>query len=246
MDAAIVIVRSSSSRLPNKALMTVKENYKAIDIVIQRAKKTNLPVILATSIDPSDDVFEGVAKQNNIEIFRGSLLNKIKRWYDCFNKFKINNAILVDGDDLAFNYDVGKRALKKLKISDNELIQNPKDIVCGFFTYAINKDGLKKIFDIVNSDKTNTDVPTKFIEMAHLKTSYVDLEDHELNKEIRLTLDYQDDLDFFRKLYENVEITSNGKDIIHFLDNNKKISQINFYRQKDYLENQKKFNEQVT
>lgn len=245
MDAAIIIVRNSSSRLPNKAIMPVQGNLKAIEIVIKRAKKTNLPVILATSTDSTDEIFATIAEKNDVKIFRGSLLNKIKRWYDCFNKFDLDNAILVDGDDLAFNYDIGNRALQKLKTTDSELILNPNNIVCGFFTYAINREGIKKLYELVNSDTANTDVPTKFMELAHLKTSYVDLESHESNREIRLTLDYKDDLDFFRKLYENVEVAANGEEIINFLDKNKNISKINFHRQKDYLENQKKFNEKI-
>ena len=114
-DVAIVTVRNSSSRLPNKAIMKVKSDLKAIEIVIKRAKKTGFPVILATSISKDDDIFEEIAKKNNIEIFRGSLLNKIKRWFDCFKEFDIKNSLLVDGDDLAYNYDIGRRGMMELK-----------------------------------------------------------------------------------------------------------------------------------
>ena len=57
-DAAIVTVRNTSSRLPNKAIMKIKDDIRSIDIVIERAKQTGLPVILATSTSDTDDVFE--------------------------------------------------------------------------------------------------------------------------------------------------------------------------------------------
>jgi len=38
-DAALVTVRNSSSRLPNKAILQIKENTRSIDVVIERAKK---------------------------------------------------------------------------------------------------------------------------------------------------------------------------------------------------------------
>ena len=57
-DAAIVTVRNSSSRLPNKAIMKIKDQLRSIDIVISRAKKTGFAVIIATSTDKTDDVFE--------------------------------------------------------------------------------------------------------------------------------------------------------------------------------------------
>ena len=244
-DAAIVTVRNTSSRLPGKSIMNIKNNLRSIDIVIERAKQTGFPVILATSTSETDDIFESIAKQHEIGFFRGALLNKIKRWYDCFIKFNIENALLLDGDDLCHNYDIGGRALNQLKISNVDMILNPLNIVTGFFTYAIKKNGIKKMYDIVNYENENTDVITRFIEKANLITEFVKLNDIECNENIRLTLDYEEDLQFFRKLYENVDILENGSNVIKFLSENKEILNINFYRQKDFLENQAKFNEGI-
>ena len=54
MLGIIIQARNNSSRLPNKAIMKIKGNLRSIDIVIERAKQTGLPVILATSTDNSD------------------------------------------------------------------------------------------------------------------------------------------------------------------------------------------------
>ncbi len=241
-NAAIVTVRNSSTRLPNKAIMNVTKELKAIDVVLKRAKKTGLPVILATSVAKEDDIFEEIAKKNNVNIFRGSLLNKIKRWSKCFNEFGIKNALLVDGDDLSYNYDIGKRAILQLNEKSVNLITHPKDIVTGFFTYAINKKGMDKLYSIAKSDDINTDVITKFIEKANLTSDLILLEDFEKNENVRFTLDYEEDLEFFRKLYDGVDIESSGKEILDYLENNKDIIKINFHRQKEFLENQAKFN----
>jgi len=50
---------------------------------------------------------------------------------------------------------------------------------------------------------------------------------------------------FIAKLYENISIIESGKQIINFLEQNPDMIQINFHRQKDFLENQSKFNESV-
>ncbi len=244
-DAAIVTVRNSSSRLPNKAIMKIKGKIRSIDIVLERAKKTDLPVILATSTDSSDDIFESIAKEHNVEFFRGALLNKIKRWKDCFEKFDIKNALLLDGDDLCHNYDIGKRAISELKSKQIDMIMNPPGIITGFFTYAIKNTGIKKMYDVVRSSEINTDVITRYIEKADLKIDFVTLEDYEINEQIRMTLDYKEDLSFFQELYKKMDILENGKNIINFLVNNPKILEINFYRQKDFLDNQAKFNSDV-
>lgn len=244
-DAAIVTVRNSSSRLPNKAIMKIKDDLRSIDIVVERAKKTGLPVIITTSTSSSDDVFEQVAREHNVEIFRGSLLNKLKRWYDCFVKFKIDYALFVDGDDLSNNYEIGLRALAKLKSNKLEIVGNPDNIVTGFFTYAMSKSAISKIYNTAPDDNINTDVITRYIEKAGIKVSEIELNDYECNKNIRLTLDYEDDLNFFRKLYDGIDILEGGKGIIDYLEKNKSISEINFHRQKDFLNNQAKFNQSV-
>jgi len=244
-NIAIVTVRNSSTRLPNKAIMNVKRELKAIDIVLKRAKKTGFPVILATSISKEDDIFEEIAKKNNVKIFRGSLINKIKRWYECFNEFGIKSALLIDGDDLSYNYDIGKRAILQLSEKSVNLITHPKDIVTGFFTYAISKEGIDKLYSIAKSEEINTDVITRFIEKAELTSDLILLEDFEKNENVRFTLDYKEDLKFFKKLYDGIDILSTGKEILEYLDNHKEIIKINYHRQKEFLENQAKFNASV-
>ena len=244
-DYAIVTVRNSSSRLPNKAIMKIKDPLRSIDIVIERAKKTGLPVVIATSTDPSDDIFAEIAELHKVKIFRGSLINKIKRWYDCFTKFKIDNALIVDGDDLAHNYEIGLRALSELKKSNFDIITCPENIVTGFFTYAMKNTAISELFKVASQDDTNTDVIARYVEKAGLKVTYVTLQDYEQNKDIRLTLDYPEDLEFFRKLYSNLGILENGKQIVEFLEKNKDVSEINFHRQRDFLQNQARFNANV-
>jgi len=244
-DAAIVTVRNSSSRLPNKAIMKIKDQLRSIDIVISRAKKTGFAVIIATSTDETDDVFEEIAKEHNVQLFRGALVNKIKRWYDCFQKFKVENAVILDGDDLARSYDIGKRAVDELKRKQLEYIENPPNIITGFFTCAFTKKAITKLYNIVPNENTNTDVITRFVEKANLKIDYVTLEDFERDTRIRLTLDYEEDLEFFRALYNEIDILASGKTIIDFLKKHGNLIQINIGRQKDFLENQRKFNEEI-
>lgn len=244
-DFAIVTVRNSSSRLPNKAIMPIKGKIRSIDIVIERAKKTDLPVVVATSTHKSDDIFEVIAKEHCVKLFRGSLINKIKRWYDCFNYFNVDNALLLDGDDLCHNYNIGKRAMHELKSKPVDMIINPPDIVTGFFTYAVKRSAIEKMYDVTSSEDTNTDVITRYIEKAKLTTDFVTLKNYERNERIRMTLDYEEDLRFFRKLYENLDIVEDAKNILHFLETHSEIIQINLHRQKDFLENQARFNDSV-
>ena len=239
--ASIVTARTSSRRLPNKTVMKIKDDLRSIDIVIERAKKIGFPVILATSTDSSDDVLAEIANQHQIGVFRGSLLNKIKRWHDCFNEYEIDSACIIEADDIAFDYELYQSAMIKLEKSNSDLIMYPEDIVTGLFLLNIKNIAIKKLFSLVPDEKINTDVViTKLLQKTDVNVSYLDVESYAKNKKIRLTLDYPEDLDFFKELFKNIDILSPGKTIIDFCLKNKSIMKINFHKHKDYLENQKK------
>ena len=235
--ASIITVRNSSKRLPNKAILKIKNDITAVEVIIERAKKIGFPVILATSIDNSDDILFKLGKKHRIEVFRGSLLNKIKRWNDCFNKYEIKEALLIDGDDLCYDYDIGIRAMNQLNSTNNDVIMCPKNIITGLFTLAVNSNAIQKLYEVVPENKKDTDLFMHYFEKINLKKEYVDLRINEKNKKIRLTLDYKEDFDLFKKIYEKMNIDDNSTKIIDYLEKNESIVKINYHKEKDFLEN---------
>ena len=202
-------------------------------------------MILATSTDPTDDYFEDICKKQNIDIFRGALLNKIKRWYDCFVKFDIDFAIQIDGDDLSYDFDIAKNAIKEIQLGKFDLLTCEKEAITGLFTFAFTKNAIKKLYDVVPDEKTNTDIITKFIKKSNLKTGYLEGSGYEKNEQIRLTLDYKEDLEFFKKLYSLTDIKTPTRKIIEFLIENPDVAKINYHRQKDFVLNQERFNNAI-
>ena len=65
--AAIITVRTSSSRLPKKCHQKLFKDLSLIEIVIDRAKKINAKIIVATSTDKSDDNIERIALKKKSE-----------------------------------------------------------------------------------------------------------------------------------------------------------------------------------
>ena len=76
----IIYSRMKSSRFPEKARFKL-EGISLLERVIQRTKKINnhKEIVLATSIDKSDDYICEIAKKNNISFYRGSLENVYER-----------------------------------------------------------------------------------------------------------------------------------------------------------------------
>ena len=89
-------MRTSSSRLPNKCLLPFGDET-VISHVVKRAIKSGIDPIICTSTDSSDDILEEVAKTLGVKCFRGALINKLKRWADCANKFNLDTQSISQG-----------------------------------------------------------------------------------------------------------------------------------------------------
>ena len=82
MKATLLLqARTSSSRLPAKALLPV-EGVPLVVLAALRAGNTGHHVIVVTSSEPSDDVLCAVLERWGIDYFRGSLDNTLKRFVD--------------------------------------------------------------------------------------------------------------------------------------------------------------------
>ena len=242
---ALVTVRAASTRLPNKCLQNIIDDITAIQIVIRRAKKIGCKVILATSISPSDDPLIKIAVSEGIEYYRGSEKNKIKRWADCFLKYNISNAILVDGDDLTFDYSIAKRALGLLKNGQKELVISSKEMTPGFFTYGISSVGIEKLVETAPDPNIDTDVITEFIRQANISKTCVEaINDEKSGHNCRLTLDYAEDLMFYREVYSRVNYLLPGPEIVKVILKYN-LQRINWHKNEDFINNQQVFNQNV-
>ena len=80
-NTGFITVRTSSTRLL-KCLLPLGDET-VISHVVKRSISYGIEPIICTSTDISDDVLEGIATQLGVKCFRGSLVNKLKRWLDC-------------------------------------------------------------------------------------------------------------------------------------------------------------------
>jgi len=80
MSIVVVIqARTNSSRLPAKVLLPIGGFSLAI-LAAKRASNTGLDVIVATSVENSDDLLSSYLKCNSINLFRGSLNDTLNRF----------------------------------------------------------------------------------------------------------------------------------------------------------------------
>lgn len=80
----LIQCRSSSSRLPGKALLPVRGIASAV-LCARRAANTGLDIKIVTSEDSSDDELCEILKAGQVSYFRGDLKNVLERFKDALN-----------------------------------------------------------------------------------------------------------------------------------------------------------------
>lgn len=249
--ACFILARTDSSRLPGKALIPVR-GKKVIEHVIDRAKlvrKADL-VVLCTTSRSEDDVLEKVAHQKNIKCFRGSLNNVFSRWLKAAEKFKVDYFSTFDGDDLFCEPKFMDLAISMVVNKKFDLVQGPAGLICGSSSYGISVAWLKKVcLGLADSDRMEMHQWLNMTDLNLFRIGEFKVKNPIFfNEKIRMTLDYQEDLVFFKKVFGGLKMNTNIISllkIVRFLNKNPELAKINLFRQSHYLSNQIKKLKQV-
>ena len=237
MKAIFISVRTGSTRLPEKSILKIKDKY-TIEYVINSVKKSKYAdkIVLCTTKLSEDDILCDIAKNNDIDFYRGDELNKSKRWYDACKKFDIDFFVTADGDDLF--YDVGLSDLCFEQIEDNDFVDGQ-----GLYNdvYGIKFNALEVIIKILGDENVEPHHMVDFLKNKSLKVKkLMNVPEIYKKKDIRMTLDYEDDFKFFSKVIENIKLDFNLKNVLYYIDNNPEVKEINYYLEEKWKENQNK------
>ncbi|MDA9230051.1 hypothetical protein N9O92_03785 [Amylibacter sp.] len=243
----LITVRTSSSRLPNKCLLPLGSET-VISHVIKRAIAFGIEPIVCTSTEASDDILERMSKKLGVKCFRGSLVNKLKRWLDCAEKFNLDYFHTIDADDPFFDGSEMIESLNLLKSGNYDVVYptNTSSAGAASVGYSLSSAVVKRVLADLE-DETDTEMMWFYLEklhgiqMAQLPESGVQIPG------IRLTLDYEED---YWLLASIVRILGNNasRDMVNqLLLNNPDFSKINFFRNKEWKDAQlaKKSNDRI-
>ncbi len=239
-SAIFITVRMKSTRLPKKALLEI-EGKPTIGHLIERMKMSKLSdmVVVCTSTHPDDAILCKVAGKHGVECFRGSPEDKLQRYLDAADKYGIEFAIIVDGDDILGSWEYADKIISCYEKTNADVIFC-KGLPLGMAPSGLKISAIRKV--CLMKDESDTEVwGGYFTKPGLFKIEYLDAEPDEA-MDARITLDYQEDLDFFRALFS--EIKGNGifhlSRIVRFLKEHPELKKINKVAQEKYEEHIKK------
>ena len=242
--AIFVTVRTGSSRLPKKCLLPVG-GVTMIEHLILRLKRSREAdqIVICTTDRAEDAVLTEIAQKHGVLAFRGNEEDKLVRWRDAARRFGVEFLVTADGDDPFCEPELIDIAFRQASgASRPDFIQAP-GLVCGAFTYGIRVSALEKVCEIKDTGDTEMMWPY-FTDTGLFRVEELRGVDEVYRRpEIRATLDYQEDFDFFRTVIEHFLATGKKeydlRDIIAYLDRNPSVIQINQNLQEKFLANQK-------
>lgn len=247
--ACFIHVRTRSSRLQDKPLKLIA-GKRAVEHVIDRIKLVRNAdlVVLCTTAKPEDDILEKIALKYSIECFRGSANDVLVRWLGAAEKFHVDYFVEIDGgDDIFTDPEIVSMFIEQMKKDPADFIKPPDGFVCGGSSGGcISVSALKRVCKIKSTNNTHNWDPyftqNKLFKVTNLHVGNKIF----FNNNIRLTMDYPEDLKFFREVFKSLNISKNSvplKVILKQLARKPELTKINFSRQRDYLDNRAKFSD---
>lgn len=233
-----ITVRTSSTRLPNKCLLPLGDET-VISHVVKRAISYGIEPIICTSTDKSDDILEKISKELGVKCFRGSLVNKLKRWLDCAEHFNVNSFHTIDADDPLFDGKEMIASLDLLRSKDCDVVCPTESSSAGGASvgYSLTTAIIKKALENLDPD-TDTEMMWYYLEKVSQVKMEILPEASNANIKVRLTLDYEEDYWLLASIVRILGNSASRDAVNQLFLNNPDFSKINFFRNKEWKDAQ--------
>lgn len=206
----IIQARTTSSRLPNKVLLPLPygSNKTVLEQVINRVRESKLinKVVVATSINETDNLIENLCKDLGVICSRGSEENVLSRYYQAAKENGADIVVRITSDCPCIDAEIideliTKHLEEKNEYTSNSLIRSyPHGLDCEVFLFSLLEEAFNKATEKFEKEhvtpyiyKTNKD---KF------KIGHLILKNSKEYEKIRITLDTKEDYTLLCSVYD--------------------------------------------
>ena len=237
----ILQARMSSSRLPGKVMMKINDEpmiHWQIKRILEATKVSDL--VVATSVDATDDCLVDFLEANSIKVHRGSLRNVLSRFTEAATKYHYDALIRLTGDCPLVMPELINQMVDEFYELDVDYLSNTLEPTFpdGLDIEIIRRGILEKLasFKLENMELEHVTFgvytrPETF-RLSNFKSK------SNLSTE-RWTVDYQEDLEFVRAIFKKFagrEAHFSYQEVLDYLSENPELtSQIHGYKRNEHL-----------
>ena len=236
---AIVQARTGSTRLPGKILKKIL-GRPMLSLMLERLSKSNLidRIIVATTTNKEDDVIENLAKSDGFDVFRGSELDCLDRYYQTAKYYDAKIVLKITSDCPLIDPLLVDKIIQYFLDNKNKFdyVSNvrpptfPDGLDVEIFTFSTLEHAWNNATDPNHREHTTTFIhsqPEKF-----KIGNFFMPNDENLFISHRWTVDYSEDFELIKLIYENLYNEGNiflMNEILEFLEKRKDVWNINHH-----------------
>lgn len=201
-----ITVRRGSTRLPAKALREIA-GEPVLGYLIERTKAylpQGVKLLICTTTEPDDGVFDEIAARYGIGVFHGSRDNIILRHYDCAVANGMDFAVNLDGDDILCDPAYIARICGRFLDGAPQQVVKTEGLPFGVNSFGYRTDTLKSILDQAEQSKMETGWGQIVYDADRFDILTIPCEETEKQDGLRLTLDYPEDWEVMERLINAV------------------------------------------
>ncbi len=222
----------SSSRLPGKVLLDLC-GAPMIVRQLERARRARLldRIVLATSVDPSDDLLASVVADLGVAVYRGSLEDVLDRFVNALNQYPAEHVVRLTGDCPLTDPDVIDAIVAHHLVCGADLTSNGAEPTFpdGLDVEVVTASALRRAGAEAQLTFEREHVTQFFYRRRH-EFKVVDYKGVEDFSAKRWTVDHPSDFAFAKSVYECL-YPSNPNfglwDVIHLLRSRPQLEAIN-------------------
>ena len=205
-NVAIIQARMSSTRLPGKVLMPLLDR-PTILFMLERVRGAKLldDIVVATSIDASDDPLAELLQQAGVTCFRGDLNDVLDRYHGAARHSRADNIVRLTGDCPLMDADLIDKAVELLGSTGAHYVSNvdPPTYPDGLDVEAFTFDALQSAWERARLPVEREHV-TPFLRNRRDLFRSMGFSGISDLSALRWTVDHADDLAYVRMLVERV------------------------------------------
>ena len=204
---AIIQARTSSSRLPGKVMAPIQGMPLIVFMLRRVARAQQLDhVVLATSVEKSDDVLAQRVAQLGFDCYRGDLSDVLDRFAGAAKLSGADIIVRLTGDCPLMDPDIIDRCVSTLIQGQFDYVSNvdPPTFPDGLDVEAFTSGALARAHADAELSGDREHV-TPYIRRNKILFRQMNVRSHVDLSSLRWTVDHPDDLEFVRALLESVK-----------------------------------------
>lgn len=218
---ACIIVRMKSYRLPKKALLDIN-GFPMTQQIIRRLQQTDAisKIVICTSDNPEDSILLKKAQEWGVDSYAGDELDVLSRLINVAEKYDADMVLRITGDN-PFTDAVNIDKLINRHIETSADYTRTNRLPLGVTAEVIDRKMLRKLHDIMPDPNQSEYMSFYSFNPDIFHCEVLEPLPEQDRPYYSLTIDYPEDLELARALYENIS-SENGipslTDVIAYLD----------------------------